>query len=80
MYQEFQQGNLAAAKRIQFELLDLVNAMLCGTNFPEGFRAGMSLRGFNLGKSRQPLSPREQSDLEEIRSKLARILAGLLPG
>ena len=23
--------------------------MLYGTNFPEGFRAGMTLRGFNLG-------------------------------
>jgi dihydrodipicolinate synthase/N-acetylneuraminate lyase len=79
LYQEFQQGNLDEAKRIQFELLDLINAMLYGTNFPEGFRAGMSLRGFKLGSSRQLLSPREQSDLEEIRSKIACILAGLLP-
>ena len=79
LYQEFQQGNLEEAKRIQFELLDLINAMLYGTNFPEGFRAGMSLRGFKLGSSRQLLSPREQSDLEEIRSKIARILEGLLP-
>ncbi|MEY2427761.1 MAG: 2-dehydro-3-deoxy-D-pentonate aldolase [Verrucomicrobiota bacterium] len=79
LYQEFQQGNLEEAKRLQFELLDLINAMLYGTNFPEGFRAGMSLRGFKLGNSRQPLSPREQSDLEVIRSKIARLLADLLP-
>lgn len=49
--------------------------MLYGTNFPEGFCAGMSLRGFHLGTTRQLLSPLEQSDLENIRSKIACILA-----
>ena len=34
----------------------------------------MSLRGFNLGTTRQLLSPREQSDLDDIRSKIACIL------
>jgi len=75
LYQEFLDGHWDEAKRIQFKLLDLINAMLYGTNFPEGFRAGMSLRGFNLGTTRQLLSPREQSDLEDIRSKIACILA-----
>ena len=75
LYHEFQAGNLAEAKRIQFKLLDLINAMLYGTNFPEGFRAGMSLRGFHLGTTRQLLSPHEQSDLEDIRGKIACILA-----
>src|SRR5258708_15154580 len=71
LYREFLDGNMAEAKRIQLKLLDLINAMLFGTNFPEGFRAGMSLRGFNLGTTRQLLSPREKSDLEDIRSKIA---------
>ena len=75
LYREFTRGNLEEAKRIQFKLLDLINAMLYGTNFPEGFRAGMSLRGFNLGTTRQLLSPREMSDLEDIRGKIACILA-----
>ena len=75
LYRETLAGNLAEAKRIQFKLLDLIEAMLYGTNFPEGFRAGMSLRGFNLGTSRQLLSPKEQSDLENIRAKVACILA-----
>lgn len=75
LYQDFRSGKIEEAKRIQFKLLDLINAMLFGTNFPEGFRAGMSLRGFNLGTTRQLLSPREKSDLEEIRSKIACILA-----
>jgi dihydrodipicolinate synthase/N-acetylneuraminate lyase len=75
LYRESVAGNIAEARRIQLKFLDLINAMLSGTNFPEGFRVGMSLRGFNLGTSRQLLSPREQSDLEEIRGKIACILA-----
>jgi 2-dehydro-3-deoxy-D-pentonate aldolase len=75
LYQEFLAGHWEEAKRIQFKLLDLINAMLYGTNFPEGFRTGMSLRGFNLGTTRQLLSPREQSDLEDIRGKIACLLA-----
>jgi dihydrodipicolinate synthase/N-acetylneuraminate lyase len=75
LYREFLDGHWEAAKRIQLELLDLINAMLYGTNFPEGFRAGMSLRGFEMGTSRQLLSPKEQSDLDDIRSKIACILA-----
>lgn len=75
LYQEFLASRWDEAKRIQFKLLDLINAMLFGTNFPEGFRVGMSLRGFDLGTTRQLLSPKEQCDLEEIRSKIACILA-----
>jgi len=75
LYTEFLAGHWEEAKRIQLKLLDLINAMLYGANFPEGFRAGMSLRGFNLGTTRQLLSPREQSDLEDIRAKIACILA-----
>jgi len=75
LYNEFLAGNWEEAKRIQFELLDLINAMLYGTNFPEGFRAGLSLRGFKMGTSRQLLSPEEQDNLEGIRSRIAHILA-----
>ncbi len=75
LYQEFLAGRWDEAKRIQFKLLDLINTMLVGPNFPEGFRAGMSLRGFALGTTRQLLSPKEQCDLEEIRSRIACILA-----
>jgi 4-hydroxy-tetrahydrodipicolinate synthase len=75
LYQESIAGHLEEAKKIQFKLLDLIEAMLYGTNFPEGFRAGMALRGFALGTSRQLLSPKEQTDLENIRGKIACILA-----
>jgi 4-hydroxy-tetrahydrodipicolinate synthase len=75
LYNEFLAGNWEEAKRIQFQLLDLIDAMLSGVNFPDGFRAGMTLRGFALGSGRQLLSPKEQLGMEEIRSKIACILA-----
>lgn len=74
LYRESMSGHWAEARNIQLKLLDLINAMLYGTNFPEGFRAGMSLRGFNLGTTRQLLSPKEQCDYEQIRSHIACLL------
>jgi 4-hydroxy-tetrahydrodipicolinate synthase len=74
LYQSFLAGHIDEAKRIQFQLLDLINTMLVGPNFPDGFRAGASLRGFKLGSNRQLLSPKEQVDLAEIRSKVACLL------
>ena len=75
LYREFLAGNWDEAKRIQFRMLDLIDAMLSGVNFPDGFRAGMKLRGFALGSGRQLLSPKEQLGMEDIRSKIACILA-----
>lgn len=74
LYHAFLNKEWDEARRIQLKLLDLINAMLYGANFPEGFRAGMSLRGFNLGTTRQLISPKEKSDLEDIRAKVACIL------
>jgi 4-hydroxy-tetrahydrodipicolinate synthase len=75
LYSEFKAGRWDQAKEIQFKLLDLIEAMLTGVNFPEGFRVGMGLRGFSLGTTRQLLSPKEQTDLEGLRGKIACILA-----
>ncbi len=63
------------ARRIQFKLLDLINTMLYAPDFPHGFRVGYELRGFNMGGSRYVLSPREKEEMENIRSKVACLLA-----
>lgn len=75
IYADFQAGRWEECKRIQFKLLELINTMLYAGNFPEGFRAGCSLRGFNLGPPRQPLSPQETAAIAEVRAKLACLLA-----
>lgn len=68
-------GNWTEAKRAQFKLLDLFSLMLNAPNFPEGFRAGYELRGFNPGHARFPLSPEEKQRMHDIRSRIACVLA-----
>ena len=75
MYNATINGDLDEAKRIQFKLLELINVMLFGASFPEGFRAALGLRGFTLGESRQPLSANEKCDLNAVRQTLHCILS-----
>ena len=52
--------DLCAAKRwdeaatLQIRLLEFFDVMLTAADFPEGLRAAVELRGFRLGRSRQP--------------------------
>lgn len=75
IYNDFLAGRWDECKRIQYKLLELINTMLYAGNFPEGFRAGCSLRGFDVGPARQPLSPGEVEGIVEVRAKLACLLA-----
>lgn len=49
--------------------------MLYSADFPEGFRAAVELRGFDMGRSRQPLSPTQQVNREKLQGLLRCILA-----
>jgi len=49
--------------------------MVGAPNFPEGFRAGYELRGFQAGHARFPLSAGEQATIETMRGRLACVLA-----
>ncbi len=74
LYEEATSGSVDEARRIQLKMLELIDAMFDGPIFPEGFRAAASLRGFNMGSSRQPISKAEGTRLESLRAKLACIL------
>ena len=74
LYNSFLKGDLAEAKRVQFKLLELIKTMFAAGNFPEGFREGVNLRGFNTGRGPQPMSPHEMEHFNAIRSKLACLL------
>ncbi|MCK9589856.1 MAG: dihydrodipicolinate synthase family protein, partial [Terrimicrobiaceae bacterium] len=74
IYNDFQSGNHDECRRVQFKLLELIEAMLRAGNFPEGFRAGASLRGFHPGPSRQPMGEREKEFLGEMRERMACLL------
>lgn len=75
LYRLTLEGRWEEARKIQFGLLDLINAMLFDIEFPEGFRVGVSLRGFQMGQSRQKLSPRSQCDVERVRHHIHCLLS-----
>ena len=75
LYRDWQRGDLEEAKRVQFKMLELIETMFAAGNFPEGFREGVNLRGFNAGRARQPMAPTEMKHFLNIRSKLACLLA-----
>lgn len=74
LYDLTRAGQIEAAMRIQFRLLELFDTMLYSADFPEGFRAGVELRGFRMGQSRQPLSEAQRID----RAALSRLLQCIL--
>jgi dihydrodipicolinate synthase/N-acetylneuraminate lyase len=75
LYSCFKAGDFAEAKRIQFKLLELIKTMFAAGNFPEGFREGVNLRGFNTGRGPQPMSPHEMEHFNAISAKLACLLS-----
>jgi dihydrodipicolinate synthase/N-acetylneuraminate lyase len=68
-------GKIDEARDLQYRLLPLFDAMLYSAEFPEGFRAGVSLRGFKTGAGRQPQSPSQQQSLVQLRDQIQCLLA-----
>jgi len=60
------------AMRVLFE------TMIGGADFPEGFRAGVELRGFHMGHSRQPLSALQKQTRATLVENLRKLLAAPL--
>lgn len=75
IYDAFTREDYDECKRLQFKILELIESMLQAGNFPEGFRAGVALRGFKPGPPRQPMSAQETEHLETVRSHMACILS-----
>ena len=68
-------GQLDEARDLQYRLLKLFDAMILHSEFPEGFRAALRLRGIQTGRGRQPQSDRQQLDLEQLSDQLQCLLA-----
>jgi 4-hydroxy-tetrahydrodipicolinate synthase len=75
LYDLTRSGSLDGAINLQYRLLELFDAMVYTADFPEGFRAAVELRGFNMGISRQPLSENQKVDLTALQKVLQCILA-----
>lgn len=68
-------GRLDEARDLQYRLLTLFDAMILNSEFPEGFRAALRLRGIQTGVGRQPQSVSQQLNLEKLSSQLQCLLA-----
>ncbi|MFN3193686.1 MAG: dihydrodipicolinate synthase family protein [Aureliella sp.] len=77
IYDAAQRGQWDRAMQFQYRLLPLFDAMIGQPEFPEGFRRGVLSRGWDLGQSRQPLSPDQVAAASRTQEQLATILAEL---
>lgn len=74
MYDLTRAGQIEEAMKIQYRVLELFDTMLYPFEFPDGFRAAAEMRGFRMGRGRQPLSASQQAD----RTALQRVLRCIL--
>ena len=63
------------ARKIQYDLVKLFDTMIYSAEFPEGFRAAVNLRGFNMGHGRQPMSVEQRTDLGTLSNELQCMLS-----
>src|SRR5579863_10131639 len=59
-------GRLDEARKAQYKVVKLFDAMMYTADFPEGFRAALSLRGFQPGPGRQPMSEGQKIELSGV--------------
>ena len=59
----------------QYRILELFDAMILPFEFPDGFRAAAEMRGFRFGRSRQPLSAKQETDRQALEKVLQCMLA-----
>lgn len=77
IYDASRQGQWDRAMQLQYHLLPLFDAMIGQPEFPEGFRRGTLARGWDLGRSRQPLAPEQLEAASKTQSQLEQILSEL---
>jgi 2-dehydro-3-deoxy-D-pentonate aldolase len=77
IYEKTVAGDIEMARTLQYRILDLINLMLLGVNFPEGFKTGVAVRGFDVGPPRQVMSVDEQDYLLRLETQIGCILGDM---
>ncbi|RMF41971.1 MAG: dihydrodipicolinate synthase family protein [Planctomycetota bacterium] len=77
LYDAAQAGQWDRAVQLQYRLLPLFDAMISQPEFPEGFRRGALARGWDLGRSRQPLAPEQIEAAQRTQERLMQMLSEL---
>ena len=75
LYDLTKAGRLDEARDLQYRVLTLFDAMIYSSEFPEGFRAALRLRGIQTGVGRQPQSDVQQLELSQLSDQLQCLLA-----
>jgi 4-hydroxy-tetrahydrodipicolinate synthase len=68
-------GNFQEAMQWNYRILALFDTMLYPFEFPDGFRAAASLRGFDFGAGRLPQTGAQKTDRAEMAKVLQCMLA-----
>ncbi|HUQ70404.1 MAG TPA: dihydrodipicolinate synthase family protein, partial [Planctomycetaceae bacterium] len=66
---------LDEARQLQYDIVTLFDAMIYSSEFPDGFRTAVRLRGFETGVGRQPITDEQQAELAKLADKLQCLLA-----
>lgn len=77
IYHQALAGQVERARTLQYRVLDLINLMLLGVNFPEGFKTGVAVRGFDVGPPRQAMSSEEQQYLLKLEAQISCVLSDM---
>ena len=77
LYDRAVAGDLERARELQYRLLPLINLMLLGVNFPEGFKTGVAVRGFEAGPPRTVLSAEERNYLLRLEAEIGCVLGDM---
>jgi len=77
LYERALAEDLDRARELQYRILPLINLMLLGVNFPEGFKTGVGMRGFDVGPPRTVLSKEEKEYLWRLESEIGCVLSDM---
>lgn len=77
LYERALAEDLDRARELQYRILPLINQMLLGVNFPEGFKTGVGVRGFDVGPARTVQSSEERAYLQQLESEISCVLSDM---
>jgi 4-hydroxy-tetrahydrodipicolinate synthase len=70
-------GQIQEAMKLQFRMLELFDIMLFPFEFPDGFRAGAEMRGFNFGRGRVPQTAAQEQDRAHLKRVLQCVMSDI---
>ena len=75
MVKKYLDGDIDESRKLQLEMLELINALFCEVN-PIPVKTAMNLMGFNVGHLRMPLCDMSDNNLDKLKNAMKKI--GLL--